>query len=235
MGLLFSMHLNRRTNDLHIYSQPGLDQIIILQLKYSKSTLNYKIIFHPISSTEPICLFEDSTITIHTIPLKHKIPCTGFLFKEKIKPRRIDKSKLPDNIKLAHIAQLKLGKDVYNEGGHLLYKNVDFTLPPRPSRAFAYCSDTAYHEDIIDLVTGVDLLYHEATFMQEHLDKAAATLHSTTLQAAKIAALAHVKHLLIGHYSARYKELESLQAEAATVFPNTKLAIEGETIDLEKL
>lgn len=235
MGLLFSMHLNRRTNDLHIFSQPGLDQIIILQLKYSKSALNYKLIFHPIPEGESTCLYEDEILTVHTLPLKHKVPCTGFLFREKEKPRRIDKSTLPKNIKLAHIAQLKQGKDVFDENDKLLYKNTEYTLPPRPSHSFAYCSDTAYDEKIVDLIRGVDLLYHEATFMEEHKDKALMTLHSTTLQAAKIASLADVKCLLIGHYSARYKELDALQAEASTVFKNTKLAIEGETLDLDSL
>ncbi|MFZ1809067.1 MAG: ribonuclease Z [Cyclobacteriaceae bacterium] len=235
MGLLFSMHLNRRTNDLHLYSQPGLDQIIILQLKYSKSALNYKLIFHPIPNGESVCLYEDKSLTVRTIPLKHKVPCTGFLFKEKEKSRRIDKDKLPENMMLAYIAQLKLGKDVFDEEGTLLYKNTDYTLPPRPSRSFAYCSDTAYDENLAKQIKEVDLLYHEATFMQEHADKAAMTLHSTTLQAAKIASLAKVKCLLIGHYSARYRELDALQAEAATVFKNTKLAIEGETIDLDQL
>ena len=235
MGLLFSMHLNRRTNDLHLYSQPGLDQIITLQLKYSKSVLNYKLIFHPIPEGNSVCLYEDKSLTVDTIPLKHKVPCTGFLFREKEKPRRIDKDKLPKNILLEHIAQLKSGKDVFNEEGDLLYKNTEYTLPPRPSHSFAYCSDTAYDENIVAQIKGVDLLYHEATFMQEHMDKAVMTLHSTTLQAATIASLAKVKCLLIGHYSARYKELDALQLEAATVFQNTKLAIEGETIDLEKL
>ncbi|MEQ9412652.1 MAG: ribonuclease Z [Cyclobacteriaceae bacterium] len=235
MGLLFSMHLNRRTNDLHLYSQPGLDQIITLQLKYSKSVLNYKLIFHTIPERNTVCLYEDKTLTIHTIPLKHKVPCTGFLFREKPKLRKINKEVLPKDILLAHIAKLKLGEDVYNDEGKLQYKNQDYTLPPRPSFSFAYCSDTAYDEGIVEQIKEVDLLYHEATFMQEHEDKAAITLHSTTLQAAKIASLAKAKCLLIGHYSARYRALNALQEEASSLFKNTKLAIEGETIDLEKL
>jgi ribonuclease Z len=235
MGLLFSMHLNRRTNDLHLYSPPGLDQIILLQLKYSKSALHYQLIFHPIPEGTSVCLYEDNTLAVHTIPLRHKIPCTGFLFQEKPKQRKINKDVLPKDILLAHIAQLKLGEDIYNDEGALLYKNTDYTLPPRPSYSFAYCSDTAYDESIVGLIKEVDLLYHETTFMQEHEDKAAMTLHSTTLQAAKIANLAKVKCLLIGHYSARYRALNALQEEAATLFKNTKLAIEGETIDLEKL
>lgn len=234
MGLLFSMHLQRRTSDLHIYSQPGLDEIIILQLKYSRSVLNYRIIFHPIEEKVATCLFEDEKVTIHTIPLEHKVPCTGFLFREKPKLRKIDKDRLPEGMRLQYIAQLKQGKDVY-EDGVLLYKNEKYTLDPRHAYSYAYCSDTVYTENILDQINGVDLLYHEATFMTEHLDKATATLHTTAHQAARIATLAKVKHLLLGHFSARYQDLESLLAEATREFKNTRLAIEGETIDLEKL
>ncbi len=234
-GLLFSMHLQKRTNDLHIYSQPGLDEIIILQLKYSRSSLNFKLIFHPIVDKAPTCLFEDNKISVFTIPLTHKIPCTGFLFTEKKNQRRIDKSVLPKGMKLQHIAQLKLGHDVLHPDGSILYKNEAYTLPPRDSYSYAYCSDTLYDEKIVKQITGVDLLYHEATFMTEHMDKAEITLHSTARQAAEIAKKANAKHLMLGHFSARYKELESLRAEAAEEFQNCRLAIEGETTDLADL
>ncbi len=234
-GLLFSMHLQRRTTELHIYSQPGLDEIITLQLKYSKSSLNYPLIFHPIIGTKTDCLFEDEGIAIRTIPLIHKVSCTGFLFREKLKPRKIDKEKLVKDMRLEYIAQLKKGQDIYNEDGSLLFKNEDFTLPPRLSYSYAYCSDTVYSEKIIEIVAEVDLLYHESTFMDEHEDKAKLTLHTTASQAAKIASKANVKNLLLGHFSARYKDLNPLLQEAKTIFKNTHLAIEGETFDLEKL
>ncbi|MEQ8302877.1 MAG: ribonuclease Z [Cyclobacteriaceae bacterium] len=234
MGLLFTLHLQRRTNDLHIYSQPGLDQIILLQLKYSNSSLNYKLVFHPITSDAPATICEDKTMTVETIPLLHKISCTGFLFKEKTKPKRIDKDKLPKGMLLEYIAKLKAGDDVIAENGDLLYKSEDYTLPPRPSLSYAYCSDTAYKEEISNQIKGVDLLYHEATFTQEHQDKAIETRHSTALEAARIASKANAKKLLIGHFSARYKTLEVLLEEAKAHFTNTHLAIEGETIDLRK-
>lgn len=234
-GLLFSMHLQKRTNDLHLYSQPGLDEIITLQLKYSKSSLNYKLIFHAIPGQESVCLFEDDKVSVTTIPLTHKIPCTGFLFVEKEKPRRINKAVLPEGILLQHIAQLKLGHDVLNPDGSVLYKNEAYTLPPNHSYSYAYCSDTLYNEKIVEQITGIDLLYHEATFMTEHGDKAALTLHSTAQQAALIAKKAKVKQLLLGHFSARYKELDSLLAEASAEFQNCRLANEGETIDLATL
>jgi len=232
MGLLFSMHLQKRTRDLHLYSQPGLDEIITLQLKHSRSALHFKLVFHPIAGERPACLFEDDGLTVHSIPLKHKVPCTGFLFREKEKPRRMDKALLPANMRLAHIAQLKQGRDVVGEKGQLLYAHEEYTLPPRPSHSYAYCSDTVYDEALVPYLQGVNWLYHEATFMQEHADKATATLHSTALQAATIAKMAQVKGLLIGHFSARYKGLEGLLAEATAIFKNTRLAIEGEIYDI---
>ncbi|MEQ8426055.1 MAG: ribonuclease Z, partial [Cyclobacteriaceae bacterium] len=235
MGLLFSMHLQRRTSDLHIYSQSGLDEIILLQLKHSKSTLNYKLVFHPIVDDQPHCLFEDDVLSVHTIPLQHKISCTGFLFREKDRLRNIDKKKLTECFLLEHIAQLKRGMNIYHPDGTLMYKNEDYTLPPRPPLSYAYCSDTRYDENLVEQIMNVDLLYHEATFMNEHRDKAEATLHSTASEAATIAKKAKVNQLLLGHYSARYRELDSLLAEATGIFEKTRLAIEGETIDLEKL
>jgi len=233
MPLLFSMHLNKRTDDLHLYSPMGLDEIITLQLKYSKSSLNYKIIFHPFDPNKIQLLFEDDALTVETIPLIHKLDCAGFLFREKQKPKRIDKNKLADGIKLQHIPILKTGADIYDEQGNLLYKNEDFTLPARPSYSYAYCSDTAWNEAMIPQIANVDLLYHEATFLHEDLNRAIETKHSTTQQAAEIAKRANVKKLVIGHFSARYKDLNMLLDEAKNIFENTELAIEGTTFSLQ--
>jgi len=232
MPLLFSMHLHKRSTDLHLYSPPGLDEIITLQLKYSKSVLNYKIIYHPFTPTKVHRLFEDEALTAETIPLIHKLDCAGFLFKEKTKQRRIIKEKLIDGIKLQHIVALKTGADIFDDNGRLLYKNEDFTLPPRPSLSYAYCSDTAWNEPMIDQITNVDLLYHEATFLQADLNKAVETKHSTAAQAAEIAKRAQAKKLVIGHFSARYKDLNMLLDESKVYFSNTELAIEGTTFTL---
>ena len=232
MGLLFSMHLLKRTEELHLYGQPGLDEIILLQLKYSKSVLNFKIVFHAIAQGKSEILYENDSLTIQSIPLTHKIATSGFLFREKPKPRKINKDTLPPDIKLQHIALLKQSKDVFNEDGSLLYKNEEYTLNPSPSYSYAYCSDTAFDENLVQYLNGVDLLYHEATFMTEHSDKAKDTLHSTALQAARIARKSGVKKLIIGHFSARYKDLNPLLAEACAEFEQTQLAIEGETFDL---
>ncbi|MBA4146082.1 MAG: ribonuclease Z [Cytophaga sp.] len=233
MGLLFSMHLQKRSNELHIYSTPGLDEIITIQLKHSQSVLNYAIHFHSFHSEEQTILFEDEVMTVETIPLRHRIPCSGFLFKEKIKTRRMDKTKLQDGMLLQHIASLKMGNDIKDEAGNMIYRNEDYTLAPRPSFSYAYCSDTAYNEKAIEQLRGVDLLYHEATFMESEKEKALETFHSTAADAARMAGAAGVKKLALGHFSARYKDLDPLLEEARAIFADTALAIEGETFELE--
>ena len=232
-GLLFTMHLLRREADLHLYAPKGLDEIITLQLKHSKSALRYTIIFHCTDPQSQTQLFEDDALTVESIPLIHKIPCCGFLFREKTKPHRIDKGKLPAGILLQHIVILKSGKNVMDDRSNLLYRNEDYTLPPHHSYSYAYCSDTAYTEKISKQIHAVDLLYHEATFMEDEKDRADETKHSTAKQAAELAKKANVGKLVIGHFSARYKELQPLLDEAQSIFPPTILAIEGETIDLD--
>lgn len=229
-GLIFSMHLNRRESDLHIYSFRGLDEILLTQFRYSQSVLNFKIIFHEINHREEV-LLDDDGVTVVAVPLAHKIPCVGFLFREKPKPRRIDKGKLPQGILLQHIALLKTGRDVHSESGELLYKNKDYTLPPRPSFSYAYCTDTAYLPGLVEKVMGFDWLYHESTFMESEKGKAMETKHSTAKEAAQIAKAASVKKLILGHFSARYRDLTELLAEARSVFPDTELASECLTFE----
>lgn len=232
MGLLFSMHLQRRQTDLHLYSPRGLDDIILLQLRYSKSVLNFEIHFHPFDPEQAVCLHQDEVLMVETIPLRHKLPCAGFLFREKEKPRKLDKAKVKPGILLQHLAQLKTGADVLDEQGQLLYRNTDFTLPPTPVCSYAYCSDTGWNEPMVEQLRGVSLLYHEATFMEEDKDKAVETKHSTAADAARMARACGAGKLVIGHFSARYRDLEPLLAEAREVFANTVLAIEGNTFEL---
>jgi ribonuclease Z len=234
MGLLFTLHLNRRTSDLHLYSYRGLDEIIITQLRHSKSALNFKIVFHTLAAGKQEIIFENKHLTVETIPLSHKISCSGFLIREKPKPRRIDKDRLPSGLLINQLNDLKNGADVVDETGKVLYKNEDLTLPARKSRSYAYCSDTQYYEPIVSQIQGVDILYHEATFIKEDELKAIETKHSTAFQAAEIARKAGVNKLLIGHFSARYKELTPLFNEAVERFSNTYLAQEGETFVIEE-
>lgn len=233
MGLIFTMHLQGRINDLHLYSHRGLDEIITTQLRYSLASLGYKIIFHPLEKGLREIIFEDDVLTVETIPLSHKIACSGFLFRERTKPRRIDKSKLPEGLLIQQIASLKKGKDVYDEAGNIEYTNEELTLSPRKSRSYAYCSDTAFDKNIIDQIKNVNILYHEATFGEDEAEKARETWHSTAKQAATVAKLAQAETLLLGHFSARYKDLVPLLDEAKSIFPNTALAIEGEEFTVQ--
>jgi len=228
MGLIFTLHLQRRTNDLHVYSHRGLDEIITTQLRYSRSAPSFRIIFHRLEKGMREIIFEDDALTVETIPLSHKIRCSGFLFKEKPKPRRIDKAKMPDGLLLQHIVSLKQGQDVLDENGNVIYRNSDFTLPPRKSRTYAYCSDTEFDRNFIEQINKVDLLYHEATFVESDETKARETKHSTAKQAATVAQLADVGSLLLGHFSARYRDLVPILEEARTIFPDSRLALEGE-------
>jgi ribonuclease Z len=229
MGLLFSMHLNKRTYDLHLYAPFGLQEIILLQLKHSKSVLNFNIHFHPFEPTEQTVLLNDDMVKVETIPLVHKLPCAGFLFHEKHKMLNLNKAKLPDGMLLQHIALLKQGVDVTDETGRMIYKSADYTLPPKPSRSYAYCSDTMWNEGMVEQIKGTDLLYHESTFLETDRDKAFETKHSTARQAAAMAKLCGAKKLMLGHFSARYRDLNDMLTEAQTEFENTVLAIEGET------
>lgn len=232
MGLLFSMHLQRRVNDLHLYSQSGLDEIILVQLKHSKSVLNYQIHFHAFDPTEPVLIYEDKALTVETIPLLHKLPCAGFLIREKTKAVNLNKNKLIPGMLIQHIVQLKLGADVFDAKGDLLYRNGDFTLPPPPSYSYAFCSDTAFNKNMIEQIRSVTLLYHEATFMEEEKDKAHETKHSTAKEAATTAKLGAAQKLIVGHFSARYRDLEPLLNEAREIFSNTFLAEEGNTFEI---
>lgn len=228
MGLIFTMHLQRRVNDLHLYSHRGLDEIITAHLRYSRSAPSFRIIFHHLEKGVKQVIFEDDALTVETLPLSHKIRCSGFIFREKPKPRRIDKSRLPAGLKVQQLAGLKNGLDIFDESGSMLYSNESLTFAPKKSRSYAYCSDTVFDESLVAHLKNIDLLYHEATFMSDAEDKAKETRHSTAKQAAQIAKLAEANRLLLGHFSARYKDLNPILEEAKTIFTNTDLAIEGQ-------
>ena len=228
MGLLFSMQLNRREKELHVYGFPGLDETIVTHLRHSGSVLRFPLRFH-VLTYEVRCIWEDEKISVTTLPLKHRLPCVGFLIREKQKPFRIDKTKITAHTRLQDLARFQQGQDAVDEQGRIVARYQDFTLPPRPSRAYAYCSDTAYEPALIPLLQDIDLLYHEATFLHELEDRAKETYHTTALQAGKIAAMAGVSQLLIGHFSARYNDADELQTEARNVFANTEVAEEGKT------
>lgn len=229
VGLLSSLHLNGRQEELYLFGPPGLAEIITLQFKYSNTYLCYRLYFRELSST-PEVILDTESFSVETLPLSHRIQCTGFLFKEKPGKRRINKEMLPPTLSVHQLRRLKEGKDLFDTSGNLLYQNETLTLPPPPTRSYAYCSDTRYDESIIPYVQGVNLLYHESTFLEEHRERAAETFHSTARQAATIAHMAGVGKLVLGHYSSRYRDLRPFLEEAQEIFPNAVLSLEGEDI-----
>jgi ribonuclease Z len=231
-GLLSSMHLLGRKQGLTIYCPEELKGIVDGINKVSETTLVYPITWKFTSNKGLNLLFEDSKVEVYSFPLKHRIYCTGFLFKEKPLPRKIDKYKLDKfGVSTAEIPKLRNGFDVYSDSGELV-KNAEVTIDPLPPRSYAYCSDTIFNPPIAEFVKNVDVLYHESTFLDDHIARAKKTFHSTAKQAAEIAATAGAKKLLLGHYSARYGNLENFITEAQTVFNNCDLAIDGKKIKI---
>lgn len=227
MGLLSTMHLQGRTNELHLFAPPGLDEILTLQLKASAMVLEYDLHFHLLFQTEINTIYQNDHLTIETIPLDHSLPTCGFLFREKLGKRKIILEKLQAGYTPRQLSQLKRSENVYDPNGDLLYNWEDVTLAPSAPRSYAFCSDTRYNERIIPQISGADLLYHESTFGDEHEARAAETYHSTARQAATIAKMAGVKQLMLGHYSSRYRDISPLLHEAKSVFANTILSLEG--------
>ena len=232
IGLISTFRLLNREADLHIYGPKGIKELIVLQLKLSKSWINFKLIFHELNSTASELIFEDDKIEVHTIPLDHRVYTNGFLFKEKPFDRKllIDKAKAK-NIDVAYYRKLKQGKDVINEDGQLIL-NAEVTTEGIRPKSYAFCSDTAYNESIIPLIKHIDALYHESTFLEVHTDLSAKTKHATAKQAAEIAKKADVGILILGHYSSRYTDLEDFKTEASIVFKSVVLAKDGLTLSI---
>jgi ribonuclease Z len=232
LGLLSSMHLLGRTTELHLYCPAELQEIIEVQYKYSETRLNYQLVYHHHNYKSDEVLFEDDKVIVTSIVLNHRIPCCGFKFTEKPLLANITKDTLAYyKIPVEQILPIKQGADFISADGTII-PNSKLVSNKAAPRSYAYCSDTCYDERIIPLIKNVDLLYHEATFLHERADRAKETYHTTALQAGQIAQKAEVKQLMIGHYSARYKDLQPLLDEAKTMFDNTILAIEGESTKL---
>ncbi|NJL74645.1 MAG: ribonuclease Z [Saprospiraceae bacterium] len=232
-GIITSYSLLGREKPLDIFAPKGLEEWINLTLKHSYAYLTFKVRFHTFDCDQSTLVFENESVEVWTIPLKHRIPTCGFLFKEKQQSRRI----IPEQI-VAHQIPVTAIKKIKQEGADFVTANGKvipndlLTLPAPVPRAYAYCSDTAYTESIIPIIQETDLLYHEATYLSLHEDQTLISLHSTAREAAKIAKLANVKQLLIGHFSSRYRDIDALREEAATIFPNTLLAKEGLVLEV---
>ena len=227
VGLISTFRLLAREADLHVYGPKGIKEVITLQMKLADSWTNYNLVFHELTSDTSEMIYENDQVEVHTIPLKHRIYTNGFLFKEKEGERKLNVNAAKDNkIDVAYYRKLKQGFDVKNEEGKLV-KNELVTKPGPAQKSYAFCSDTAYCENIVPIIQDVDVLYHESTFLEKHENLAAPTKHSTAKQAASIAKQANAGTLILGHYSTRYDSLEYFKTEAKTIFKNVKLAKDG--------
>lgn len=225
IGLLTSMSLLSRTQDIHLYAPSLLEDIIKLQLEAAGSSLGYNLFFHSLEKEGLIA--NTKRMNVHSFRVKHRIDCWGFLFREKKKPRSIDADKVKAyEIPSSFFEQLQNGSDYVNKKGTIV-SNEDVTVPAQKPKSYAYCADTIYDEELPAKVLEVDLLYHEATYLKDQDERAAARFHCTTIQAARIAKLAKVQKLVIGHFSSRYEVLDQFLEEAREVFENTDLAMEG--------
>jgi ribonuclease Z len=232
VGLLSSLHLNGRTKAMDIFGPADLFEIIDLQFKLSQTVLKYAINFRATNSFEPEMLFESWDVSVESFPLDHRIPCTGFKFTEKQRLRKIIKSKIEElSIPIDRIPFIKKGESFTDKKGKI-HLAEELTTEAETPKSFAYCSDTVCSWKYLNNIMDVDLLYHEATFMNDLLARAEETFHTTALQAAEVALKANAKKLLIGHFSARYRDLDPLLNEARSVFFNTELAIEGKTFEI---
>lgn len=232
MGLISTFGLVGRTATLHIHCHADLERILTPQLEYFCKGMAYNVEFHLINPTKAEVVYEDRSVTVSSIPLRHRIPTCGFLFAEKTTPNHIIRDMIDFyKVPVFELNRIKNGEDYVLPDGTVIPNNR-LTTPPAPPRSYAYCSDTIFHRPIIEQIKGVNLLFHEATFAQCDAQRAKETFHTTAMQAGEIARDADVKQLLIGHFSARYEDENILLQEARSVFPNTLLAKENLKVTL---
>lgn len=233
-GLLSSLNLIGREATLHIFGPDQIEELVSDHLKYFQNDLSFELAIHKFQHRRSATIFKDSNVEVITIPLKHRIPACGFLFREQPIPRNIKKEMVEKyKIPIKDIVKIKSGSDFETSDGRII-PNSELTLPPFRTRSYAYCSDTAYSEEIAEMVKNVDILYHEATFLNKDADLAAETLHSTTRQAAEIALKSNARRLLIGHFSSRYKSYDTFEKEAREIFPETTAVNDGDVFSVSR-
>jgi ribonuclease Z len=230
--LLSSLNLSGRTEDLFLFGPRGLDEVLTTIFRVSDARLNFPLHFQAIDPGKPGLLVDLPHLTVTSIPLDHRIACTGFLFREKPPQPKLLRALLPEEVAVSVLKQLKRGEDVLDEAGNVCFAAAHYTAPGPPARSYAFCSDTRYFPPLIEQIRGVDLLYHEATFMDDNAERANQVYHSTAREAALVAQEAEVGRLLIGHFSSRYKQFDDFLAEARSVFAESDLAVEGQHIDI---
>lgn len=234
IGLLSTYALIGRQADLHIYAHSELPVLIQPQLEQLMQECSFKIIWHPLNFKKAQVIFDAPFLEVQSFPLKHRIPCCGFLFREKHEELNIRKDEIAHwQIPVREIHRIKRGADFVCQNGELV-PNAALTFPKFKARSYAFCTDTAFLPDRAEILKGVDVLYHEATYDKSLAKQAENTFHSTSEQAAQMARLSGAGQLLIGHFSARYKSIDFLVEEARAIFENTLPASEGMTIALSQ-
>tara|TARA_R110002051_G_scaffold1246_2_gene6875 strand:- start:13718 stop:14623 length:906 start_codon:yes stop_codon:yes gene_type:complete len=230
-GFISTMRLLGREKALHVYGPKGIKEAIILLLKLGDSWTNYPLLFHELSSKESELVFEDSKISVTTIPLDHRIYTNGYLFREKEGKRKLNIEAAEEyGVDKAYFNNIKNGKNIRLDNGEVI-SNSNLTYDPPKPKSYAFCSDTVFDQSLASRIKHVDVLYHESTFLKSEEDLAAKTKHSTAEQAAMVAKEANVKTLVLGHYSTRYKSIELFKEEATAIFSNVLLADDGRTFD----
>ncbi len=235
IGLISTMILLGRKKDLHIYAHSELQRYTQFQMEFLyPQERSFRLVFHPLRFKSPQIIYSDKKVEISSFPLKHRIATCGFLFREipalpGLKKEKIEQYQIPIRNRQA----IKEGADFVLPDGQII-PHHELTIAAPKARSYAFCSDTAFHPDIVETIQGVNLLYHEATFAEEHASLACETYHSTSKQAAEIARLANAQQLLIGHFSSRYKSISPLLNEARSIFPNTEAVKDNEVYKVEK-
>jgi len=228
VGLISTYGILSREKEMHIFGPKGIKKATLQMLKISESHAKFNMVFHELSSKESELIYEDDKVTIHTIPLTHRVYTNGYLFTEKPKPRKLNMLNISGyaEIDRADYLNIKAGRDVTLSSGEVI-PNTLLTIDPTKPLSYAFCSDTSYKPNIVPIIKNVDLLYHEATFLNDRQDLARKTKHSTSIEAAQIAKDANVGQLIVGHYSGRYLDTSLFKKEAETVFKNVSLAKPG--------
>ena len=230
--LLSTMGLCGRQTPLKVFAPRPFGEMLDFHLKYFDENLPYQVEWVEVDTTKHCCIFENKSVEVWSVPLRHKIPCAGFHFKERSPELNVHKFKIEKySLSIAQIVAAKRGEDITLEDGTVI-ENSELTYLPFTPKSYAYLSDTSRSAVAARRIKGVDLLYHEATYTKEFARDAKERGHSTAADAAQIAVAAEAKALIIGHFSSRYKSPEALLAEAKEIFENTQLAEEGETYTL---
>jgi len=229
-GLISTLGMLGRTGELVVHGPKEVETYLRPVMDLFCRGMEFEVRFNPVDTRSHSLVMEDRSLSVYSIPLKHRIPTCGYLFAEKPKEAHIIRE-MTDfyQVPVRCMKDIKQGQDYVTPEGEVV-PNSRLTRPAAPPKRYAFCSDTAYNRSIIPIIEGADLLYHEATFAECDLARAKETFHSTARQAAEIARDAHVKRLVIGHYSARYEDLSELHREAEAVFPGTILGNEGTVI-----